>query len=577
LFYKKKREKRKTKTKKQRIYQHKQDRMYDISNPSNRTMIDDDNTCAPPPSLSSYSIEMLNSKRNTPVTGIYHQDFPERSTDLRKKLIAVFGHTTTTTENSLSDGLMEDKSGSTSKSTITGTENRVKRRRYGKVLGAPKRASQNNTLEDDYIDEELIKKNVEERNPGKRQPLGDISNTFRKPLTPKKGDEVAAMPTMAASVQARPPQASPIRPSMAPPVAHPVPPPAPAQPTIVPPRPVAAPSEPRTFTVNNKQYEKMELLGRGGSSKVYRIKAANGHQFALKKVTLNQVEDISSFKGEIELLRRLRNYKRVVKLYDSEVTKSSIYLIMERGDVDLATLFQTRLNMNLPLDLQFVRYHISEMFKCVKDVHDAGVVHSDLKPANFLMVRGVLKIIDFGIANAVPDHTANIYRESQIGTPNYMAPEALEEASMAETKHTTWKVGRPSDIWSCGCIMYQFIYGRPPYASLMGTKRILAIMNPQYKILYPELGIGGVAVPQSAVNLMRHCLARDPDDRWTVEQCLNSEFFHPKVVDENFITKIVHQSVNLGYNKRISGEGITTEAYDAMVNDIIDQIRTYNC
>lgn len=108
--------------------------MYDISNPSNRTMIDDDNTCAPPPSLSSYSIEMLNSKRNTPVTGIYHQDFPERSTDLRKKLIAVFGHTTTTTENSLSDGLMEDKSGSTSKSTITGTENRVKRRRYGKVL-----------------------------------------------------------------------------------------------------------------------------------------------------------------------------------------------------------------------------------------------------------------------------------------------------------------------------------------------------------------------------------------------------------------------------------------------------------
>lgn len=148
---------------------------------------------------------------------------------------------------------------------------------------------------------------------------------------------------------------------------------------------------------------------------------------------------------------------------------------------------------------------------------------------------------------------------------------------MAETKNTTWRVGRPSDIWSCGCIMYQFIYGRPPYASLAGTKRILAIMNPQYKIQYPHLGIGDVPVPQSAINLMRNCLARDPNDRWTVEECLNSEFFHPKVVDENFVTKIVHQSVNLGYNKRISGEGITTEAYDSLVNDIIDQIRTYNC
>ncbi|KAG5420790.1 MPS1 [Candida metapsilosis] len=545
---------------------------------SNRNMLEDDNTCAPPPSLSSYSIEMLNAKRNrSPVTGIYHQDFPERSTDLRKKFIAVFGHTTTTTENSLSDGLMEDKSVST-KSTITSTENRIKRRRYGKLLGAPKRASQNNTLEDDFIDEELIKRNVEERNksPVKRQPLSDISNTFRKPVTPKKEEVVVAPHPQTTTTRTTSP---PPPPAQAQPQAQPQPQiiaPTPAPSTSTAP-PTAPPSEPRTFIVNNKRYEKLELLGRGGSSKVYRIKAVNGHQFALKKVTLNSVEEISSFKGEIELLRKLRNYKRVVKLYDSEVTKSSIYLIMEKGDIDLAMLFQHRLNMNLPLDLQFVRYHISEMFKCVKDVHDAGVVHSDLKPANFLMVRGVLKIIDFGIANAVPDHTANIYRESQIGTPNYMAPEALEEASMAEGKNTTWRVGRPSDIWSCGCIMYQFIYGRPPYASLTGTKRILAIMNPQYKVQYPDLGIGGVPVPQSAINLMRKCLARDPDDRWTVEQCLNSEFFHPKVVDENFITKIVHQSVNLGYNKRISGEGITTEAYDSLVNDIIDQIRTYNC
>ncbi|KAI5970906.1 MPS1 [Candida margitis] len=547
---------------------------------SNRSMVEDDNTCAPPPSLSSYSIEMLNAKRrtnNSPVTGIYHQDFPDRSTELRKKFIAVFGHTTTTTENSLSDGLMEDKSGSTSKSTLTGTENRLKRRRYGKVLGAPKRASQNNTLEDDYIDEELIKKNVEERkevnkSPAKRQPLSDISNVFRKPVTPKK-DLAEAPAPVSVSVQAPTPIAPVVPVAAMPPI---------TASKAAPPLPTTSdPEEPhdskRIFIVNNKKYEKLELLGRGGSSKVYRIKAANGHQFALKKVTLNQTEDISSFKGEIELLRKLRNYKRVVKLYDSEVTRSSIYLIMEKGDIDLALLFQNRLNMNLPLDLQFVRYHMSEMFKCVKDVHDAGVVHSDLKPANFLMVRGILKIIDFGIANAVPDHTANIYRESQIGTPNYMAPEALEEASMIEAKNTTWRVGRPSDIWSCGCIMYQFIYGRPPYASLAGTKRILAIMNPQYKIQYPQFGIGDVPVPQSAINLMQNCLAREPDERWTVEQCLNSDFFHPKAVDENFITKIVHQSVNLGYNKRISGEGITTEAYDSMVNDIIEQIRTYNC
>lgn len=41
----------------------------------------------------------------------------------------------------------------------------------------------------------------------------------------------------------------------------------------------------------------------------------------------------------------------------------------------------------------------------------------------------MLKIIDFGIANVVPDYTSNVHRDTQIGTPNYMAPEALLDAS----------------------------------------------------------------------------------------------------------------------------------------------------
>ncbi|KAI5957318.1 MPS1 [Candida jiufengensis] len=559
---------------------------------------EDDQTFAPPPSLSYYSIEVLNSKKSTSnrssITGKYNEDFADRQSELKKKLSATYGHTTTaSTQNSFNthnsaDDIMDEKSGSTSKST-TSTDNKLKRKRkYGKLLGEPKRASEINILEDDPIpiDEELIKKNVEQRKEQQRRieienqikqenieiefktplkspfeekriPLSNISpNVFRKPHIPVKIPIVEQQPI--------PKYEPPSVPKYEPPVPK------------FQPQPNDEESR-KKFVVNGKEYEKMELLGRGGSSKVYRIKASNGHQYALKKVMLNQFEDIEGFKGEIALLKKLRNYKRVVKLYDSEVTKSSLYLIMEKGDIDLAMLFQNRLNMNLPLDLQFVRYHISEMFKCVKDVHDAGIVHSDLKPANFLMVRGILKIIDFGIANAVPDHTSNIYRESQIGTPNYMAPEALEEANLVESKNTTWKVGRPSDIWSCGCILYQFIYGRPPYASLAGTKRILAIMNPQFKIQYPPHGIGNVLVPQSVIKLIKNCLNRDPDDRWTVEQCLASDFFNPKVVDENIISKVVHESINLGYNKRKAGEGITTEAYDSMVNNIIEQIRIYNC
>jgi serine/threonine-protein kinase TTK/MPS1 len=224
---------------------------------------------------------------------------------------------------------------------------------------------------------------------------------------------------------------------------------------------------------------------------------------------------------------------------------------MECGDIDLSHVLSKRLDM--PMDVEFVRYHASEMLKCVKAVHDAGIVHSDLKPANFLFVKGVLKIIDFGIANAVPEHTVNIYRESQIGTPNYMAPEALidnNQQGLQQRDHkSTWRVGKPSDIWSCGCIIYQMIYGRPPYGGYQGSQRLLAIMNPDVKIMYPEKGLGGIKVPGTALETIKNCLDRDPNKRWKVDDILNGSFLKPRIVSESFINDLVKNAITYGISK----------------------------
>jgi len=54
------------------------------------------------------------------------------------------------------------------------------------------------------------------------------------------------------------------------------------------------------------------------------------------------------------------------------------------------------------------------MLQAVQVIHDEKIVHSDLKPANFVLVKGSLKLIDFGIAKAIPNDTTNIQREQQV-------------------------------------------------------------------------------------------------------------------------------------------------------------------
>jgi serine/threonine protein kinase len=59
--------------------------------------------------------------------------------------------------------------------------------------------------------------------------------------------------------------------------------------------------------------------------------------------------------------------------------------------------------------------------QAVATVHAQRIVHSDLKPANFLLVEGQLKLIDFGIAKAIQADTTSIARESQVGGGGWRA------------------------------------------------------------------------------------------------------------------------------------------------------------
>ena len=87
---------------------------------------------------------------------------------------------------------------------------------------------------------------------------------------------------------------------------------------------------------------------------------------------------------------------------------------MECGEIDFAHILAK--HQGVPLGLNFIRVYWEQMLRAVQAIHEEKIVHSDLKPANFLLVQGQLKLIDFGIAKRMGDDTTNIHRDQQVRT-----------------------------------------------------------------------------------------------------------------------------------------------------------------
>lgn len=286
---------------------------------------------------------------------------------------------------------------------------------------------------------------------------------------------------------------------------------------------VKPPTEDFYIEINEKRYHMLSLIGRGGSSKVFMM---FDHRKDLRAVKLVNLADVppsvmQAYMQEVAILKALRSCDRVVRLFDCELNKKDkvLALVMEKGDQDLATVLMNRKGNLGPVTIKF---YWSEMLQAVKEIHDKRVVHSDLKPANFLFVAGKLKLIDFGIADKIQENVTSVLKESPMGTLNFMSPESIQYTSQKQGKDYL-KIGLKSDVWSLGCILYNLVYGKTPFQHISATHaKLLAIVDNRQAIEFPD-----VSDPHLLDVLMK-CLRRDPQRRPSISELLE----HPYLVEE---------------------------------------------
>ena len=250
------------------------------------------------------------------------------------------------------------------------------------------------------------------------------------------------------------------------------------------------------------RYLLLQLIGRGGAGLVYETWDAEAKQrLALKLLVAGGPagpELVARFKREALLQAQLRDYPGIVAVRDFDVVPGG-ELFFTMDYVPGGTL-RDLIKTGIPL-LEAVHL-VARIARAVDWAHQHGIVHRDLKPANVMVSdTGAIRLTDFGVCKALEDREGLTVTGVMLGTPNFMAPEQVEDAK---------RVGHEADIYSLGGILYQAVTGKLPFAG----ETIAEILERVVRgILVPPRELVPDLDPELEAIVLR-ALRREQEERW---------------------------------------------------------------
>ncbi len=317
------------------------------------------------------------------------------------------------------------------------------------------------------------------------------------------------------------------------------------------PLPAEVPPEPPAVA----GYEILGVLGRGGMGVVYKARQQGLDRLVALKMILAGTHagphDLARFRREAEAVARLR-HPNIVQVYDIGEANGNPYITLEY--LDGGSLAQ--LTRGDPQPLPAAVRLVETLARAVHFAHEQGIIHRDLKPSNILLQGGERdkgegtrekgegeraeapapgssapfglslspspfpllpfaspKIADFGLAKRLDEPSSRTQSGEVLGTPSYMAPEQAGKAAA---------VGRATDVYALGAILYELLTGRPPFKGATPLDTVLLLLHEELvrpRSLRPDL-------PRDLETICLKCLAKDAGKRYASAQALADDLHH---------------------------------------------------